>query len=145
MNRERELLRHNIRGQIQRIWIACSLLRMKDRGGDAQSIMEIELATAEILRETDTLSTTKYPRSERPMEKSTFDKIMDLLGASGAAISVLAMSAPTLGLPAWLVATGTVIAWATGRAAGKGIPIISSFAPAKKDARGQVADVEEPK
>jgi hypothetical protein len=79
------------------------------------------------------------------MNGSTFDKVMDLLGAGGAAVSIIALSNPASGIPAWLAIAATVLAQVTGRAASKGIPLLSSFAPAKKDARGQVADPEDPR
>ena len=74
-----------------------------------------------------------------------FDKLMDLLGSAGAAVSVIALANPASGVPAWLAITGTVIAMATGRAASKGIPIYSSLVPGKKDSRGQTEDSEDPK
>lgn len=79
------------------------------------------------------------------MNRSTFDKIMDLLGSGGVAVSILAVANPAIGIPAWLAITGTVLGMVTGRAASKGFPIYSSLAPGKKDDRGQVADTEAPK
>jgi len=76
---------------------------------------------------------------------NALDKILDLVGSAGAAVSVIALANPASGIPVWLAIAGTVIAMATGRAASKGVPLYSSFKPGQKDARGQVADAEEPK
>jgi hypothetical protein len=73
-----------------------------------------------------------------------FDKIMDLLGSGGAAVAVIGAASPGA-IPAWLMIAGTAIAMVTGRAANKGIPIYSSMKNVGKDARGQIADAEQPK
>jgi hypothetical protein len=142
VNRERELLRHNIRGQVQRIWIACSLLRIRGRQGDGETIEEIELATAEILRHTDLMTTTKYPRSAQMADNKhyTIDKIMDVAGVAVPAIPLF-----FTGLPGWAMGLCALGAYVLGKAGKRGVPLYSSFTREKKDARGQLRDAEEPR
>jgi hypothetical protein len=69
-----------------------------------------------------------------------FDKAMDILATAGVAVPMF-----VTGLPGWVVSLCGVVTLVASRAAGKGIPIVSSFAPGKKDSRGQVTDAEDPK
>lgn len=69
-----------------------------------------------------------------------FDKAMDLLATAGVAVPMF-----VTGLPGWAVAICGVVTFVASRAAGKGVPLYSSFKPGKKGARGQVADAEDPK
>lgn len=74
------------------------------------------------------------------MNTSTFDKAMDILATAGVAVPMI-----VTGLPGWAVAVCGVVTLVASRAAGKGVPIYSSFKPGAKDARGQVADAENPR
>lgn len=69
------------------------------------------------------------------------DKVLDLAGTAAVAIPMV-----VTGLPGWATGICLVVAMVTGRAAsGRGIPILSSFAPAKKNPNGSAIDPEDPK
>jgi hypothetical protein len=56
------------------------------------------------------------------------DKVLDILGTAAVAVPML-----VTGLPGWAIGICGVVALVTGRAAsGRGVPLLSSFAPAKK-------------
>lgn len=63
------------------------------------------------------------------MTKTTFDRILDLLGSAGAGVALLAASAPTLGIPAWLAAAGAVVAYVAGKSATPGVPFLAKAPP----------------
>lgn len=74
---------------------------------------------------------------------SNFDRIMHLLGTAAAGIVVVGGSGG-VAVPGWLLITAGVVAFATGATSGPMMKRPSIFTP-KPDARGQVADAEDPK
>lgn len=74
-------------------------------------------------------------------KKYTIDKVLDIAGAAAIGVPMF-----LTGLPGWAVGLCSLGAWVFGRAAsGRGVPLVSSFKTRKPDARGQVADDENPR
>jgi hypothetical protein len=73
---------------------------------------------------------------------STFDKIKNMIGAGATGVLIAGLSGG-ISVPAWLLITAAAVQFATGATTA---PMLtkSMFTP-KADARGQVADAENPK
>jgi len=74
---------------------------------------------------------------------TNFDRILHLVGAAASGVVVLGASGG-VAIPAWLMITAAAVSFATGTVSNPAVKQPSIFLP-KADARGQVADAENPK
>lgn len=60
---------------------------------------------------------------------ASLDRLLDFLGTCAAGVVVLS-STGAVAMPAWLVGSAAVIAWASGKASNPGVPFAGKKAPA---------------
>lgn len=71
---------------------------------------------------------------------TTFDKVKHMVGAAATGVLITGLSGG-IAVPAWLMIAAAAIQFATGSTSAP----LNSLLPGKKDARGQIADKEDPK
>lgn len=74
---------------------------------------------------------------------TTFDKVKHMLGAAATGVLVVGASGG-VAIPAWLMITAAITSFATGATSSPIVGKGSLFTP-KPDARGQIADREDPR